>query len=115
VSGRAPDKIEFIFIQIKENRIANHVAIMVTRNKLLGLIDFEIFKAIDAKIGEQFESLRALHVKVGHVVRLVEESAGFLPCPLFISPIRKLGPHDWKGIWSCLRITQQFDWAPDGL
>jgi hypothetical protein len=86
--GRRPsDKIEFIFIQIKENGIANHIAIMAAGNKLLGLVDFEIFKAIDAKIGEQLESVGALHVEVRHVVRLVEESTGFLPGPLFISPI----------------------------
>ena len=90
VSGRAPDEIESIFTQIKEDRVANHIAVMVTCNKLLGLIDFEVFKAIDAKIGEQFESVRALHIKIRHVVRLVEKSAGFLPCTLFISPVREL-------------------------
>ena len=115
VSGWTPDKIESIFIEIKEDRIANHIAIMVARNKLLGLIDFEVLKAIDAEIGEQFEGVRTVHIKIGHVVRLVEKSAGFLPCTLFISPVRKLGTHHRKGIRSYLRITQQFDWIPDSL
>jgi hypothetical protein len=66
------------------------------------LIDFEVLKAIDAEIREQFEGVRALHIKIGHVVRLVEKSAGFLPGTLLISPVRKLGPHYWKGIGSYL-------------
>ena len=53
--GRAADEIEFVFIQIKENGIANDVPVMATGNKLLGLIDFESLEAIYRKIGEEFE------------------------------------------------------------
>jgi hypothetical protein len=102
VSGRTPDEVESIFIEVKENRVTNDVAAMVARNKLLGLIDFEVFEAIDSEIGEQFEGVRTLHVEIGHVVRLVEKRTGFLPCTLFISPVRKLGPHHWKGVGSYL-------------
>jgi hypothetical protein len=115
VSGRTPHEVESIFIEIKENRIANHIAIMVTRNELLGLIDFEVFEAIDTQIREQFEGVRTLHVKIGHVVGLVEKRAGLLPRTLLISPVRKLGPDHRKGIWSYLGITQQLDWTLDGL
>ena len=41
VSGRTPNEIEPIFIQIKKNCIANHISIVVAGDKLLGLIDFE--------------------------------------------------------------------------
>ena len=68
LSGRAPDEIESIWIQIKQNRVANHVSVMVTRDELFGLIDFEIFKAIDAKVREQFERVRPFDIEVGHVV-----------------------------------------------
>jgi len=44
---------------------------MVTRNKLLGLIDFKILKAIYTKIGEQFECIGALNIKIRHMVRQV--------------------------------------------
>jgi hypothetical protein len=115
VSGRTPDEVESIFIEIKEDRITDHITIMVTRNKLLGLIDLEALKAIDPEIGEQLEGVRTLHIKIGHVVRLIEKSAALLPCTLFISPVRKLWPHHRKGIRSYLGITQQLDWTPDGL
>jgi hypothetical protein len=115
VSGRTPDEVEFIFVEIKEDRVTNHIAIMVTRNELLGLIDFEVFKAIDSEIGEQFEGVRTLYIQIGHMVGLVEKSAGFLPCTLFISPIRKFRTHHRKGIWSYLRISQQLGWTLDRL
>ncbi len=88
---------------------------MVTRNKLLRLIDFEIFKAIYTEIREQFECIRALNMKICHMVRLVQKSAGLPPGALFISPVRELGTHHREGIWSYLRITQQFNRTPDGL
>ncbi len=115
MSGRAPDEIESILIEMEENRITNHISIMVTRNKLLGLIDFEILKAIHTKIREQFECVRALNIKICHMVGQVEKSAGLPPGTLFISPVRELGTHYRKGIWSYLRITQQLNWTPDGL
>ena len=115
VSGRTPDEIEFILVQIKENRIANHVSIMIAGDKLLGLIDLEILEAIDTQIGEQFERIGTLDIEIGHVVGLVEKSAGFPPGTLFVSPVGELGTHHRKGIWSYLRIAQQFNWTPDGL
>src|SRR5258708_25652219 len=90
VSRRTADEIESIFSEIKEDRVANHIALMVTGNKLLGLINFKILKAINAKIRKQFDSIRTFNIKIRHVVRLVKKSAGFLPCTLFISPVRKL-------------------------
>jgi hypothetical protein len=48
-------------------------------------------------------------------VRLIEKSTGFLPCPLFVSPIRKLVTHHRKGIGPYLGIPQQFNGTPDGL
>jgi hypothetical protein len=45
-SGRAPYEIEFVFIQIKKNRITDNVPTMITGDKLLGLIDLEIVKAV---------------------------------------------------------------------
>src|SRR5207244_2942086 len=99
---RPPDEIESVFGQIKEDGVTNHVSIMVTRNELLGLVDFEIFEGIYAEIGEQLECIRALDIKICHVVRLVEKGAGLPPGTLFISPVRELGAHHRKGIWSYL-------------
>ena len=105
-SGRAADQIEFVFVQIEEDRVANHIAIGITCHKLLRLIDFEILVAIDAKIRQHLERLRALDIQIGHVVRLIEKRAAFLPGALFISPVRELGTHHRKGVGSDLRIAQ---------
>ena len=88
---------------------------MVTRDELFGLIDFEIFKAIDAKVREQFERVRPFDIEVGHVVWLVEKRTRLPPGTLFISPVRELRAHDREGIWSDLRISQQCNGAAGGL
>src|SRR5262245_49771624 len=54
-SRRPSDKIEFIVVEIEENGIADNVAVLVARNKLLRLIDFEILEAVYAKVGKQFK------------------------------------------------------------
>src|SRR5689334_21956854 len=38
-SRRPPDEVELVLIEIKENGIADNVPVMVTGDKLLGLID----------------------------------------------------------------------------
>jgi hypothetical protein len=111
---RATDEIEFIFVKMKEYGIANYISIAVAGNKLLGLIDFEILKAIDAKIGKYFQCVRALDIKIGHMVRLIEKSAGLPPGALLISPVREFGAHHRKGIRSYLRLTQQFNRTTNG-
>src|SRR5439155_1191152 len=50
VRGRwTSDEIEFIFGEIKENRVTDHISIVIARDKLLRLIDFESFEAVDDK------------------------------------------------------------------
>jgi hypothetical protein len=114
VSGRTPDETKSIFFQIEENRITDHISIMIAGDKLLGFIDFEIFEAVYAEIREQSECIRALNVKIRHVVTLFEKNAGLPPGKLFIPPVRVLGDPR-KGIRSYLRVTQQFNRALDGL
>jgi hypothetical protein len=93
---------------MKEDRITNDISILVARDKLFGLMDSEILKAIDAKIGKHLERVRALNVKICHVVGLIEKGARLPPGSLFISPVRELGANYRKGIRSYLRLAQQF-------
>ena len=72
--GRTADQIEFVLVEIKENRVADHVAVVVARDELLRLIDLEILEAVDAEIGEHLERVGALDVEIRHVVRLVEQA-----------------------------------------
>jgi hypothetical protein len=79
------------------------------------LIDFESLEAVYRKIGEQLERVRTFHIKISHMVRLIEKSAALPPGKLFISPVREFGPHDWKGVRTYLRITQHLNRIPGGL
>src|SRR3990172_832338 len=97
---------------MKENHITNHIAIIITRHKLLGLIDSETLKVVDAQTREYFERIRAFKIHIRHVVRLVIKHTGFLPGALFISPVCELGRNHWIDIGSSLRITQQLNWTP---
>src|SRR5207245_11122386 len=96
--GRSRDKIELVVVQMKENGIANDVAVVVAGNKLLGLIGLESLEAVYTQIRKQLECNRTLDVKISHMVRLIEKSTGVPPRTLFISPVRELGAHYWKGI-----------------
>ena len=100
---------------MKENGIANDVAVVVAGNKLLGLIDLESLEAVYTQIRKQLECIRTLDVKISHMVRLIEKSTGVPPRTLFISPVRELGAHYWKGIRTYLRIAQQFNRIAGGL
>src|SRR5687767_10905327 len=78
-SRRTSHEIEPVFVQVKQNRVANHISAVITGNELLGLIYFETVEAIDAKVGQQFEGIRTFNIEVRHMVRLIKESARLSP------------------------------------
>src|SRR5215203_2825272 len=91
MSGGPPDKIEPIFVQIEENRITDHVSIMIACDKLLGFVNFEVLEVVYAEIGEQLECVRTFDIEIRHMKRLFEENAGLPPGTLLISPVREFG------------------------
>ena len=76
---RPANETEPVIAQVEENRVANHVAIVIARDELLGLVDFEILEAVDAQIREEFERVRSLDVEVRHVMGLVEQRTCLTP------------------------------------
>jgi hypothetical protein len=104
---RASDEAQSLLIEIKEDRVADHVPLVVAGDELLRLIDPEIPEAVDSEIREHFESVAALDIQVRHVMGLVEERARLAPRALFVSPVRELGAHHRKGVGSDLRVSQQ--------
>src|SRR5215207_1333285 len=110
MSGRSSNKIDLILVQIEENRITDHVSIMIACDKLLGFVDFKVLEVVYAEIGEQLECVRTFDIEIRHMKRLFEENAGLPPGTLLISPVCKLGGSR-KGIGTYLRVTQHFDWA----
>ena len=113
--GRAAYEIKAHFVQIEKDGVADHISVRRACDKLLGLIDFKVLKGIDSQFRKQFERVRPFNVEVGHVVGLVEKSAGFTPGALLISPVGELVTHHRAGIGADLRVAQQFNRARDGL
>ena len=115
VHRRASDQIESVLFEVKEDDVADHVAVVIAGDELLGLARSEILEAVHAEHGEHLERVRSLHVHVGHVVRLVEQDARVPPGALFVSPVRELAGDDRVDVRSGLRIAQQFDRTAGGV
>src|SRR5688572_1333682 len=110
MSGGPPDEIEPFLVQIEENRITDHISIMIACNKLFGLVYFEGLEVVYAEIGEQPECVRTFDIEIRHMKRLFEEDASLPPGTLLIHPVRELGSSR-KCIGTYLRVTQHFDWT----
>ena len=102
VRGRPTDEIEGILGEKEQDRIADHVTVVVAGDELLGLVDGEVPDRVDAEVRQQLERIGTLDVHIGHVVRLVEQHGGFLPGALLVSPVREFGRYDGKDIGSDL-------------
>ncbi len=70
--GRASHQVELIFAEVEQDGVADDVAVGGAAHELLGLIDFESFKAVDAEVGENFQGVGSFHIEIGHVMRLIE-------------------------------------------
>ena len=108
----APDEAEQVVVEIEEDRVADHIAVVVAGHELLGLVDGEILKAVDGEIGQQSEGVRAFDVQVRHVVRLVEEAARRAPCMLLVAPVGELARIPRVHVRPDLRVAREVDRAP---
>jgi len=107
--GRPADEIELVLRQVKKDGITDDIAIVIARDEVFCLIDFEILEAIDAQIRKHFERIRPFDINVRHMMGLIEQSAGFAPRTLFIPPVRELVTNHGKRVGTDLRIPQQFN------
>ena len=91
VVGRgATDEVDAVLVEEEEDRVADHVAVVVHGDELLRLADLEVLERVDAERGEELDDVRPLDVEVGHVVRLVEQRRRLTPGDLLVHPIREL-------------------------
>jgi hypothetical protein len=93
VNRRTANQVENIRFQAEQNDIPDDVPLVIAGDELLGLVRAEVLKRVDSEVGQQFQRIRTLHVHVGHVIRLVKQNAGLLPCALLIPPIGVLARH----------------------
>jgi hypothetical protein len=115
VRGRAPDEAEAILVEVEEDRVADHVAVVVDRDELLRLVHGEGLEAVHAGGLEQLQRIGALDVEVGHVVRLVEETARLPPGVLLVAPVRELGGDLRVHVGPDLRVAGELHRIPDAL
>ena len=113
--GRASHQVEFVFAEVEQDGVTDDVAVGGAANELLGLVDLEIFEAVDAEVGEYFQGVGSFDVQIGHVVRLIEQRAAVAPGLLLISPIGEFMLHHRKSIGSDLRVPQHFNRITGGL
>ena len=62
VDGRSSDKIEQILFEKEENRIPNHIPVVVACYELLSLARFEAFETVYAMMGEQSQGVWSVEV-----------------------------------------------------
>ena len=104
--GRNADKDKAVLFQVKENAIADDIAVVAARSKLLGAIDGEIGEAVCGQMREQFEGVGTLDIQVGHVMILIEKNGGLAPGALLVAPVGELGGDNGKDTRSDLRIAE---------
>ncbi len=109
VHRRATDDVESLPAQVSQNDVADDVAVVAARDELLRLVRLEALDAVDAEIRDELQCILALDVHVRHVIGLVEEHAGLLPCTLLVAPVRVLGRNDRVHVGTGLGVAQQID------
>ncbi len=79
-----------IVLEPKKDHVADHEAVVVARDKLLGLVAAEVGEGIHAEVGNEPSHIGTLHVRDRQVIRLIHQRNGFTPCVLLIGPVREL-------------------------
>jgi hypothetical protein len=112
--GRAADQVEAVRRKVEQDRVADHVAVVIARDKLLRRVDAEVVERVDAEPCEHLERVAAFDVEVRHVVRLIEQRAGLTPRTLLVAPVSELARHDRERVRPDLRVAQHVDRALRG-
>ena len=115
VRRRAADEADHVLLEVEEDRIADHVAVVVDRRELLRLVDAEVLEGVDAGRLEEPDHVRALDGQVGHVMRLVEQRRRVAPRVLLVAPVRELAGNGRVDVRPDLRVPGEIDRVADGL
>ena len=81
VGGRsAADEHELVLLQMEQNAVADHIAVVGARHELLGAVDGEFAKLLIGRDGRAASSASGPSmIDVDHVVGLVEENGALAP------------------------------------
>ena len=106
---RPADEAEPVRLEMKQDAVADHVAVVVARNELLCLVRREARERVHADVAEELERVGPFDVALHHVVALIEEHAALLPCALLVAPIRVLRRDHGIDVRRRLRVAQHVD------
>ena len=67
---------DLVFGVAEEDRITNHVTVVITGHDLLGLVRSEILKRVYCDVRQEAHDVRTFEIDVLHVEGLVEEDNG---------------------------------------
>jgi hypothetical protein len=105
----AADEHELIRALAKHDHVADHMPGGRDRDEVLGTVQVEVRKAVDADVLEERGCVGAFDDQLVHVMSLVEQHGRFAPRDLFVSPVRELRRDDRVDVHPDLRVAQQFD------
>ena len=106
-AGARPTNTSLFGLQVKQDSVADHMAVVAAGSELLGSVHRKLGETIEPEIRSQLDRIGPFHVHVGHVVGLVEKNAGLSPGALFIAPVRVFGGNHGIDVGAYLRIAQE--------
>ena len=110
--GRPPDVDELVLGEVEQDPVADHSPVGCRRHELLGRVHGEVREAVDSRVRQQLQRVRAGDEEVHHVVGLVVEHGGLAPGDLLAPPVRELRRHDGVDVRPELRVAQHLDGVP---
>ena len=99
---------------MKQDAVADHLAVVVARRELLGLVDGEVLEGVGREVRQQLQRIGAFDEQVHHVVRLIEQDAGLGPGALLVAPVGEFRSDDRIDVRADLRIAHHLDDAATG-
>ena len=102
----AADEHVLVRREVKQDAVADDVAVVADGHELFGLLGREAFKAVDGEVRQELGGVRAFNEQVHHVVRLVEQHGGLAPRFLFGTPVAEFGGDDRVHVGADLRVAQ---------
>jgi len=88
------DEHELVLGLAEQDPVADDMAVGSRRYILLGPVDREVRRAVDGRVGDQLQRVRALNEQIHHMVGLVEQDGRLAPGTLLAPPVGELGRHD---------------------
>lgn len=86
----AADEDELVLTLAENDVVTNDVTIRSYRNEMLGAVEIEIRKGVDAVIGKEFLRIGPFNDQFVHVVGLVKQHGTLAPCGLLGTPVAEL-------------------------